>query len=121
MTQASIALLSSLSMFLLIPLGIVLMGWWCVKFAYPRVVAGGGGARAVSMRTLVYMAPGIAMLVLLSMPAFYFGHLRSQATYCHELIRVNHIARDQADELGDRCDGLDLDELFADAGDGAAR
>jgi hypothetical protein len=119
MTQAAIERAYLISLIAGAVIGLVLLVWWMMKVAYPRVLRAQEASRVLSlnataMRTVFYGLPGIVAFVLCVMPGSYFGHLSKQFDYCRELIRVNDLKRDDP-ILAERCGGLDRDELFAPA------
>ena len=68
----------------------------------------------ISLKAIVFMLPGLFVMILFSVPAFYFGALRKQEKFCRQVIEVNKLTETDA-ELEEKCGNLDVDELFADS------
>ena len=70
---------------------------------------------AVSMKAFIYMLPGICLFILMNIPLMYLGSLLKKEDYCKEIIRVNKGIKKDDPFIKERCNCLDVDELFENA------
>lgn len=99
-----------------LPLGIALMLLWAKKI-FPALLRRINARRDIvlshlSIQAFAYMIPGLLLLILCSVPVFYFGNLRKQYSYCMQVVRVNEGISRNSPFLLKRCGDFDIDELF---------
>ena len=99
--------------------GAFVLIWWAKKIwkkyyksaTNDRVIS----ISAVSMKALIYMFPGILLFILMNIPLMYLGSLLKKEDYCKEIIRVNKGIKKNDPFIKERCNCLDVDELFENA------
>lgn len=117
MTHATISTYFNWSLWLGLPLGLLLMFFWGRKIYKPlaRTIERDEALhlKVIAMRATLYSLPGIFVMILCSVPALYFGYLLKQHRYCVDVVGVNkNMSKDHPD-LKQRCGRFDVDELFA--------
>lgn len=104
-----------------LPFGIILAVLWA-KTIFPRLMKrvnrqasqhGYISISGISMQSLIFMIPGLVLLILCCVPVLYFGNLRKQREYCLTVVKVNKGITKESRFLQERCGCFDLDELFA--------
>lgn len=116
MNHATISTYFNLSLFIGLPLGLLLIVLWARRVHPPLVRSierqGVVNLHAVAIRGTPYNAPGIIAFILCALPALYFNYLLKQHDYCSEVVKVNKgIAKNDAD-LQARCGRFDIEALF---------
>ena len=115
MNHSTIAAGFYISLFVLMPIGLVLMILWTIKILKPMTrnleKSRRINLREVAFKALFYMLPGIFVFVLFSIPVIYFNYLFKQETFCLQMIEVNKMTANDPD-LQEKCGRLDIDELL---------
>lgn len=96
--------------------GALILVWWAKKIwkkyyksaTSDRVIS----ISAVSMKASIYMFPGILLFIVMNIPLMYLGSLLKKEDYCKEIIRFNKGIKKDDPFIKERCDCLDVDELF---------
>jgi hypothetical protein len=112
MTHNTIVIALALSVLIGIPLGIVLMVLW-IKKIFKKVLGSKGPLEGA---VLIYAFPGLVVLIVCSIPAFYFNYLLKQEDYCQQLVKVNPRMTKDDPALLKRCGALDIDALYKASG-----
>lgn len=118
MNHTTINVAFYISLLVILPIGGILMILWGRRIIKP-VAKGIDGDKhihlqGIAMKTFVYMIPAIICFGLFAVPVIYFGHLQKKESYCIEVIKVNKLDKNDP-VLKERCDCLDIDELFEQA------
>jgi len=115
MNHTTLIMALNISLYLVLPIGMVLLFLWFTKIYKPLVKSLEKMKRistnSVAIKVMIYMMPGLLIFVLFSVPAIYFNHLIGQEEYCQELITVNNFKKDHP-TLIKRCGSLDIEGLF---------
>jgi hypothetical protein len=116
MNHSTLTLYFNWSLWIGLPLGLLLLVLWQRKIYKPLVrhleKQQRVNLQGVAMKTLIASMPGLIACIVCVIPAFYFNHLLKQHDYCLEVVRVNKgMAKNDA-MLVERCGRLDVDELF---------
>lgn len=115
MKSSTISLFSSLSLYFVLPVGLILLILWELKII-PILINKLEKKRildidSIALIGIVYMIPGIVIFCIFSIPVFYFNNLQKKEDYCIKLIQINHLKKDDP-FLDSRCGSLDRDEIF---------
>jgi len=119
MTHNTIQILFYIALVLGLGGGAFVLIWWAKKIwkkyfksaTSDKVIS----ISAVSMKAFIYMFPGILLFILMNIPLMYLGSLLKKEDYCKEIIRVNKGIKKDDPFIKERCDCLDVDELFENA------
>ena len=119
MTHSTIQILFYITLVFGLGGGAFVLIWWAKKIwkkyyksvTNDRVIS----ISAVSMKAFIYMLPGILLFVLMNIPLMYLGSLLKKEDYCKEIIRVNKGITKDDPFMKERCNCLDVDELFENA------
>lgn len=115
MSHTTITVAFYLSLFLILPLGLILMILWVIKIYKPLSksvnISKGINLDEFSAKGVIFMLPGFILFVLFSIPTLYFNYLFSQEEHCKELIKVNNLNK-TAPILQEQCSAFDINELF---------
>jgi hypothetical protein len=115
MNHSTIEIGFYISLFLILPLGGIVLFIWGRRMVKP--IAKGIEKdkhihlHGIAFKTFIYMLPAVLVFVLFAVPVFYFGNLQKRETYCKELIKVNKLEKTDP-ILKERCTCLDINELF---------
>ena len=117
MKHDTVELLFFFSLVSCLPIGIALLLLWAKKI-FPALLRRVHAWKdldinRLSLQAFAYMIPGLLLLILCSVPVFYFGNLRKQYSYCMQVVRVNEGFSRDSPFLLKRCGVFDIDELFA--------
>jgi hypothetical protein len=99
--------------------GAFVMYWWGKKIwkKYYKSATSGNliSISGVSMKAFIYMFPGILLFFLMNIPLLYMASLLKKEDYCKEIIKFNKGIKKDDPFIKERCDCLDVDELFENA------
>lgn len=117
MTHETIQTLFRCSLFIGCPAGLVLLVLWQRK-VYRRITRTRHGQRRadlgdISAKVFFFSLPGILVMILCAVPAFYFSHLLKQEDHCIQMIRVNKGIRPDNPDIREDCGNLDIPQLFS--------
>lgn len=115
MNTTQLALVSTLSLFIGLPMGVIGMLLW-FKGVWPRIMKNIEQGQDLQGTVFFYALPGLLLMVACAVPAIYFGKQLSMQEYdCVGMVRDQlrrGITQDSA-EFKERCSYFDRDELFA--------
>lgn len=66
----------------------------------------------ITAMVLWFSIPAISLLIVMTVPVFYFNYLVKQENYCLDVIRVNKIKTTNNQFLQERCGRFELNELI---------
>ncbi|CAK7048243.1 hypothetical protein [Saezia sanguinis] len=75
----------------------------------------------VGGQVFIRSIPAIVVLIILTIPVFYFSHLVKQEDYCKTVIAVNHITSRDNRMLQERCSSFDIGKLIEEVNQQAAQ
>lgn len=115
MNHATVTTAFYVSLLIILPIGLLSMILWMRKIIKPLTKSVEKSGRIdldiISFKTLIFMLPGLLVLILFSVPAIYFNYLLKQETFCKEMIKRNNLTKTRP-ELQEKCGSLDIDELL---------
>ncbi|KAF0806145.1 hypothetical protein A6D6_01725 [Alcanivorax xiamenensis] len=115
MTRDALLIAYNASLYILLPLGLLAMLWWCWKIVWPVIARRlDNGVSIDGLIGIIFwtMLPGLALFVLFSVPAIYIGKQLSQEDYCRGLIRVSDLKADDP-LVRKRCALWDIEALMS--------
>lgn len=119
MNHSTIQILFYVSLVLGLGGGTLLFVWWA-KRIWKRYYKSATDTTiispiAVAMKALFFMFPGVILFIIACVPVLYFGSLLKKEDYCKEIIRANKGIKKDDPFIKERCDCLNVDELFENA------
>lgn len=119
MTHSTIQILFYFALVFGLGGGAFILIWWAKKIwkkyfksvTNDRVIS----ISAVSMKAFIFMFPGVLLFILMNIPLMYLGSLLKKEDYCKEIIKFNKGIKKDDPFIKERCDCLDVDELFKNA------
>lgn len=78
-------------------------------------------ATIVGGQVFIRSIPAIVVLIVLTIPVFYFNHLVKQEDYCKTVIAVNNITSPNNRMLQERCSSFDIEKLIEEVSQQAAQ
>ncbi len=116
MTKAGLNFWFAISLFLLMPMGLALLGLWIRRIYRPLVAKmrarGPVDFNDISWQTLYSMLPGLLAFALFSLPLIYFNHQRNQWNFCLRVVQDNPGIDKTDSRLTLPCSCFDLDEVL---------
>ena len=115
MNHLTIQIAFYISLFVILPMGGILMYKWGKRIVKPiaRDIDKSKHIQleGVAFKTFIYMIPALIGFFVFAIPVLYFGNLQKKEDYCKELIKFNKLEKSDP-ILKERCSCLDVDELF---------
>ena len=115
MNHTTIQIAFYISLFLILPIGAILMYKWGKRIVKPiaRDIDKSKHIQleGVAFKTFIYMIPALLVFGIFAIPVLYFGNLQKKEDYCIQVIKLNKLTKSDP-ILKERCSCLDVDELF---------